>query len=383
MAISVVCGGCRSQYSVPESAAGKRAKCQKCGQVMQVPLDEPELVPIDDVPVLEPVEDEPQLAPLVSPVADLSSVLSDIPSLPSKLNTTYVAPTTPGVLTGTTVFLSILSGIITFLVSVVAGVLLLCTLSPYLSLTMLVLGLAATAGSVVLGMKQRLGLAWTVCGIYCCLSCLAIAKTGYDIASGVTSAAAEAVEREEARSTAENNSASSEPSTPTMPTEKPSEPAAEKSEPVKTALVTNNDLSSDSPPWKAAVYRPKLTDWSLIADPLPAWATIDDGKPLSITFEGSPISPVYFPATPGRMIGVNARVDRQPVLQVWDLHLRKQVGQLPGQNTFVQGEYIISPDGQNIAGMVHNSGGPQPNVNGQAASGSGLQLEVWSLADAQ
>ncbi|HTN77974.1 MAG TPA: hypothetical protein VL096_22135, partial [Pirellulaceae bacterium] len=41
------------------------------------------------------------------------------------------------------------------------------------------------------------------------------------------------------------------------------------------------------------------------------------------------------------------------------------------------------PDGQNIAGMVHNSGGPQPNVNGQAASGSGLQLEVWSLADAQ
>jgi len=37
MPINVSCPACRSEYRLPESMAGKRGKCRKCGQALQIP----------------------------------------------------------------------------------------------------------------------------------------------------------------------------------------------------------------------------------------------------------------------------------------------------------------------------------------------------------
>ena len=45
MPIQVTCRSCRGTFNAPDSAAGKRAKCPKCGNVIEIPL----AVPADEI----------------------------------------------------------------------------------------------------------------------------------------------------------------------------------------------------------------------------------------------------------------------------------------------------------------------------------------------
>ena len=38
MAIDFLCSGCGEAFSVPETLAGKKAKCESCGTIVQVPV---------------------------------------------------------------------------------------------------------------------------------------------------------------------------------------------------------------------------------------------------------------------------------------------------------------------------------------------------------
>jgi len=56
MPIEIVCGSCGAKYTVNERFAGKRAKCRKCGMIMQVPGTPVSLTgssPILDSPMIE------------------------------------------------------------------------------------------------------------------------------------------------------------------------------------------------------------------------------------------------------------------------------------------------------------------------------------------
>src|SRR5262245_15021504 len=45
--ISIACGSCSAKYRLPDTAAGKRGKCKKCGHEFRVPTDEPlEIAPL-------------------------------------------------------------------------------------------------------------------------------------------------------------------------------------------------------------------------------------------------------------------------------------------------------------------------------------------------
>lgn len=46
MPIQVTCSSCNSKFNAPDSAAGKRAKCPKCGGAIDIP--EPEIEPAED-----------------------------------------------------------------------------------------------------------------------------------------------------------------------------------------------------------------------------------------------------------------------------------------------------------------------------------------------
>src|SRR5690242_6047025 len=53
----ITCSNCQSKIRVPDSAAGKKGKCPKCGTVIAIPLEEPpaeaaiaEPAPVDEVP---------------------------------------------------------------------------------------------------------------------------------------------------------------------------------------------------------------------------------------------------------------------------------------------------------------------------------------------
>lgn len=57
MPIPVSCPNCSARINAPDSAAGKRAKCPKCGGVIPIPAAEPEVEVVDDD--FEVVDDEP------------------------------------------------------------------------------------------------------------------------------------------------------------------------------------------------------------------------------------------------------------------------------------------------------------------------------------
>ena len=55
VSIEVFCPQCNTKMNAPESAAGKKGKCKKCGGVVEVPRLTPEL--IEPVPEITPVEE--------------------------------------------------------------------------------------------------------------------------------------------------------------------------------------------------------------------------------------------------------------------------------------------------------------------------------------
>lgn len=72
MPIHVTCSSCQSEFNAPDSAAGKRTKCPKCGGVIEIPAP----MPVDDV--LE-AEEQP-----VGPFDDDDFEVEPPPELPAE-----------------------------------------------------------------------------------------------------------------------------------------------------------------------------------------------------------------------------------------------------------------------------------------------------------
>jgi predicted Zn finger-like uncharacterized protein len=65
----ITCSNCQSKIRVPDSAAGKKGKCPKCGTVITIPLEEPpaeaaiaEPAPVEEAPPA-PVAEQPADSP--------------------------------------------------------------------------------------------------------------------------------------------------------------------------------------------------------------------------------------------------------------------------------------------------------------------------------
>jgi serine/threonine protein kinase len=76
----VVCNHCQTTNRVPESAAGKKGKCPRCGAIIAIPAGAP---PIEKaaLPAAEPPEAAPPAAPTPAPAdpSDAATVASNVP----------------------------------------------------------------------------------------------------------------------------------------------------------------------------------------------------------------------------------------------------------------------------------------------------------------
>ncbi len=73
MSIVAQCQACKAKYNVPDTMAGKKVRCKKCGQIFGVPAPETEIDLLPDEPDLSGVDDEND-APAARPILAKSAV---------------------------------------------------------------------------------------------------------------------------------------------------------------------------------------------------------------------------------------------------------------------------------------------------------------------
>ncbi len=84
MPIHVKCPGCRQEYRLADSLAGKKAKCKACGEAIQIPAgDEDELVDFDEPPPVKTASKKPAGPPPL-PAKPSAAAASPKPSPVSK-----------------------------------------------------------------------------------------------------------------------------------------------------------------------------------------------------------------------------------------------------------------------------------------------------------
>jgi len=89
MPIDVTCDACGSRFKAPDTAAGKKGKCKKCGAVIVIPTPEPVGAPPEDdlYDIAEPAAPQPArpYKPSTSPGASAAAPPPPPPPVPSTL----------------------------------------------------------------------------------------------------------------------------------------------------------------------------------------------------------------------------------------------------------------------------------------------------------
>lgn len=387
MAISVVCSGCQSQYTVPDNLAGKRAKCKKCGAAIQVPapvssgeglfddLDTPALTPLPN-PKPQP---KPKAAAAANPYADSSlddvlglSAVSTSPS-PLAVPTRHAMPVRPAGAAQPRSGASIGAAIAATLLSLCgAGVIffaLLCTTDYILAFIIGGLGIVAAIACCTLGIMRMPGLSWSVFALYSFICVLGIGKAGYNVYLLPT----------RVRELAEKERLKREGNVPAPPNRTWTPPTPTNNNPLTPSWPTpsNNNNNPTVKPWTPPsavpedLKQPRTDDWKVTLDPPPDWAKIGEGRDFSLVLDQPGWNPIKHSSGYATAVGFQHQLGGQDVFEVWDLAKRRKVGQLKGKNGF-QGEFSLSPDGKYVAGEVREDG----------RFGSHGPIQVWSIAGA-
>lgn len=79
MPIEVTCDGCGARFKAPDTAAGKKGKCKKCGAVITIPVPEPVGAPAEEDDMYDIAEPAPAPAKPYRPTAASSDAPAPAP----------------------------------------------------------------------------------------------------------------------------------------------------------------------------------------------------------------------------------------------------------------------------------------------------------------
>lgn len=410
MSIAVTCSGCHSNYNVPDSMGGKKAKCTKCGAVLMVPaVDTDAAAPSSPPSSISAASGSSGLdwnalgmgssagsaasapQPAVSSGGGLFDDL-DPPgeyrvapanSIDEALAMANSAPTTPayggaknplfgggqqGSRTGyssghrsSSPGAAIGSGVLCFLGTGLMFLLLVCSGSPLLAVLVGLLGFAATVGCAVTGFTHGGKVAWSVFAGFALICLLGLGKVGFNVVQGVSRAQARAGANPYQPQPWQNPQPVV-PGYPAPPT------------PSQHSPTTPPPIPSSTGGWTpAAIPEPlqkqmRFENWHVQADPLPPWAAVGEGRELTIALSEPDFShPLWRGQGYSRAIGLLHRVAGRNVVEVWDLASRSKVGEFSKPVDF-QGETALSPDAHAFAGAVRAQG-----------RGLDVNVQVWSV----